>query len=78
MKTTPDKIGKWIDSQPEFRGLSHIEAMKRLLEKHKTPFVVGCQIPVYEHAVRRWIKARGWEYINGRWVAPQMESEIAS
>ena len=73
MKTTPNKIEKWIDSQPEFKGISHMEAMRQLLDRHKTPFMVGCQIPVYENAVRTWIKERGWQYANGQWIAPKME-----
>lgn len=70
MKTTPRKIDKWIDEQPEFTGIPKMEAMKRLMSIHGTPYFVACAIGVYEHAVRRWIKERGWEFARGQWIAP--------
>lgn len=78
MRTVPNKIEKWINKQPEFEGLTPIEAMTLLMARHSTPYFVACAIGVYEHAVRKWIKERGWAFDGKRWIAPDLEGERAS
>lgn len=71
MQKTRYKIDTWIESQPEYNGISKIDAMRRLMSHHGTPYFVACAIGVYEHAVRKWIKDRGWRHDGKAWIAPE-------
>ena len=51
---------------------SHEEVIPRLMQSLKTPFKVAVEIGVYPNSVREFLIQRGWEYIDGTWVAPKV------